>query len=73
MLARVCWSGGKNPYRCIGYQLVRNGLAWHYTKYSKDKRLARAQARAKKAKRGLWKQENPVPPWEWRKRKKSSK
>lgn len=50
----------------INAQMVLNGYAWAYVKYSRiyvnQERLAREN------KRGLWQSSNPTPPWEWRKR-----
>lgn len=50
----------------INAQMVLNGYAWAYIKYSRmyvdHERLAREK------KRGLWQSSNPTPPWEWRKR-----
>lgn len=46
--------------------MVADGMAWHYSRYSKDAGLAAAQRDAKAAKRGLWAEGTPVPPWEWR-------
>jgi micrococcal nuclease len=47
-------------------ELVRDGWAWWYRKYApKNKELAAAEAAAQKAKRGLWADPNPIPPWEW--------
>ena len=46
--------------------MVADGLAWHYVRYSKDARLAAAERDARAAKRGLWADKAPVPPWEWR-------
>ena len=46
--------------------LVSEGLAWHYTRYSDDAVLARAEAEARAKKIGLWSQRSPVPPWEYR-------
>ena len=51
----------------INYQMVRNGYAWHFKKYSKDKALAQAETEAKKEKTGLWKMKDPVAPWKHRK------
>ena len=43
-------------------------MAWWYRKYApKDAELERLETEAKQAKRGLWSQPNPVPPWSWRK------
>lgn len=49
----------------INAQMVLNGYAWAYIKYSRmyvdQEKLAREN------KRGLWQSSNPTPPWEWRK------
>jgi endonuclease YncB( thermonuclease family) len=51
---------------------VRRGMAWVYRKYApKDSPLYAAEDAAKAAKRGLWADAEPVPPWEWRHRGKS--
>lgn len=53
----------------VNLWLVRNGWAWRYEKYSKSEALKAAQDVAKNGKLGLWADPNPIPPWEWRKRK----
>ena len=50
----------------LSVALVAEGLAWHYTQYSDDPELARAEAQARAAEIGLWSQSSPVPPWEFR-------
>lgn len=51
-------------------EMVRQGMAWWYRDYAKkDAKLGELQAEAQKAKRGLWADKEPVPPWEWRKQK----
>jgi hypothetical protein len=53
--------------RDLGRELVRAGLAWWYRKYAPgDYELARLEAEARGAKRGVWSQAGAVPPWEWR-------
>ena len=48
---------------------MRAGLAWWYRKYApEDRQLAGLEAEARKAKRGLWADSSPVPPWQWRHR-----
>lgn len=47
---------------------VGEGYAWHYKKYSNDQELARAEELARMEKKGLWKNENALSPWEWRKK-----
>ena len=54
----------------LGKELVRNGLAWHYKRYSKSENYADMEMEARKNKRGLWKEKEPIAPWEWRKFKK---
>jgi endonuclease YncB( thermonuclease family) len=51
----------------VNLALVRLGLAWRYEAYSKDAAFIVAQNEAKAARRGLWSDPAPVPPWEWRK------
>lgn len=53
--------------KSMSKELVRQGLAWWYTKYaSDDLDLKRLEDTARLKKYGLWKGSNPVPPWEWR-------
>jgi endonuclease YncB( thermonuclease family) len=50
----------------VSVALVHAGLAWHYTQYSNDPKLATAEIAARSAKVGLGGQSNPVPSWEFR-------
>jgi len=50
----------------VNQLMVRNGLAWHFKRYSSDKTYHQLEQEARKQKAGLWKEDNPVPPWEWR-------
>ncbi len=52
----------------INLLMVLAGYAWHYKKYSSDPLLANSELKARKAKRGIWAIENPIPPWEYRKK-----
>lgn len=45
---------------------VERGMAWVYTQYNKDRSLVTVETQAKAAKRGLWADKDPVPPWEFR-------
>jgi len=57
--------------KSLNKALVKNGFAWWYRYFANnDKELERLESEARKAKIGLWKDKNPVPPWEFRKRKK---
>lgn len=56
--------------RSLNRELVAAGLAWWYRKYSKDKSLGQLEDEAKAARRGLWADPDPIPPWCYRKRMK---
>lgn len=45
---------------------VRRGMAWVYDRYVTDRSLYVLQDEAKAARRGLWADSSPMPPWEWR-------
>ncbi|EGJ99722.1 thermonuclease family protein [Dysgonomonas gadei] len=49
--------------------MIRSGYACNY-KYSKGKYYIKLQEKAKADKRGLWKDNNAVDPWQWRKEKR---
>lgn len=52
--------------RSFNQEIVRSGYAWWFRRYSDDEVLERLEEEARKAKRGLWAGENPLPPWEYR-------
>lgn len=54
----------------VNLDMVRDGFAWHFKRYSKDQNLSDAETEAREAGRGLWADKDPVPPWEFRKRPK---
>ena len=54
----------------VNLEMIRQGMAWHFTTYSKEAALADAEKEARAAKRGLWADREPVAPWEWRKAEK---
>lgn len=53
---------------------LKSGMAWWYRKYASEQTVqnraayASAEEEAQLAKRGLWVDRNPVPPWDWRRR-----
>ncbi len=58
--------------RHINREIVSEGAAWWYRKYApKDRELERAETEARNDRRGLWKDDNPEPPWQWRKQKRA--
>ncbi len=50
----------------VNRELVTQGYAWVYRKYSDDAELFKLEAEAKKEGLGLWVDPNPIPTWEWR-------
>jgi endonuclease YncB( thermonuclease family) len=58
--------------RDVNLEQVRAGLAWHYKQYEgeqipKDRATyAQAELSARKKRLGLWRDLNPIPPWEFR-------
>jgi micrococcal nuclease len=62
----VVWINERN----VNLEMVREGFAWHFKKYSKDAALAAAEENAREQRRGLWADSAPQPPWEWRKEEK---
>ena len=61
---------GQQP--SVNQQLVEEGVAWVYTRYSQDPELMAAQENARTEQRGLWSlsASERIAPWEWRARKK---
>ena len=60
----------------MNLEQVSSGLAWHYKKYQGEQSQAdrimysEAEVDARDARRGLWQDPEPVPPWEYRKSKR---
>ena len=52
----------------LNQELVKDDWCWWYRKYARgDMVLEGLEAEAREARRGLWADPQPVPPWEWRK------
>ena len=58
----------------VNRELVREGLAWYYPKYCLAQplcdELKDLERRAKNEGRGLWRDENPVSPMDWKRQQK---
>ena len=53
--------------RNLNHEIVKAGFAWWYRKYApKGKELEALESEARTARRGLWADPRPVPPWEYR-------
>lgn len=50
----------------INAEQVSKGMAWVYTKYATDQSFFEKEKEARSARRGLWSDASPIPPWEYR-------
>ena len=64
-LGRLYWKGEN-----INRAMVSAGYAWVYDDYISDLSLYDDQNQARHLKKGLWSEESPIAPWNWRKLKK---
>ncbi len=64
-VAEIILPNGRNLNR----EIVRAGFAWWYETYARRETVLRdLQSEAQGAKRGLWADPKPAPPWEWRRK-----
>lgn len=60
----------------VNLEQVSRGLAWHYKAYAREQaavdqsKYASAEDAARSARKGLWRDAAPMPPWDWRKSEK---
>lgn len=52
----------------LSAEIIKAGMGWHYKRYSTSKELATFQEKAKQNKIGLWIDNNPIEPSEFRKK-----
>tara|TARA_Y100000768_G_C23933923_1_gene661609 strand:+ start:912 stop:1394 length:483 start_codon:yes stop_codon:yes gene_type:complete len=64
-LGRLYWKE-----KDINRLMVKYGHAWVYDEYVTDQTFYEDQDYAKNRKLGLWKSNNPIKPWQWRRRDK---
>ena len=50
----------------LSAEIIKAGMGWHYKRYSTSKELANFEIKARKEKIGLWVDNNPIEPSEWR-------
>ena len=61
----------------VNLSMVEVGLAWHYKHYAKEQPAAEARAyaqaevQAKDCGLGLWRDDEPTAPWEWRRSRRA--
>lgn len=60
----------------VNLELLRRGLAWHYTTYAREQpasereAYAQAERQARAGRQGLWSDERPIAPWDYRKQRR---
>ena len=60
----------------VGLEQIKAGMAWHYKRYQKEQTkedknsFSKAERDIKIKQIGLWSDENPIPPWKWRRDKR---
>ena len=64
---------GKRYHSKDGYDInasmVCAGYAWWYERYAPDSQILKnCEVEARQAPKGLWEDEDPVAPWDWRRR-----
>jgi len=62
LIGEIILSNGTN----VNKELVKNGLAWHFKKYSSSEEYAKLEVQARNLHIGLWVDTMPIAPWEWR-------
>ena len=68
ILGKVIFGGND-----INLEQIRRGLAWHYKRYQKEQEYedmalyAQGEYLVQKGRLGLWKDVNPIAPWDFRK------
>ncbi len=60
-------------YEIANFEMIKQGYAWYYPFTKKNPEYQQAEQEAKAAKRGLWADEQAMPPWEYRKQTKGKK
>lgn len=55
----------------VNLTMVQLGMAWHFTRYSDELALMKAEQLARQGRIGIWSIDTPPPvaPWEWRKKR----
>ena len=66
LISEIISLDGKN----VNKEILKNGLAWHFKKYSDNDEYSQLEIEARNNKIGLWSDPNPIAPWLWRKAKK---
>lgn len=75
-VARIfVWSDDGKMLVDVSQQMILQGAAWYFEKFSQDRALRGAETTARKSGIGVWSipDEHRIPPWEWRKMSKAER
>ncbi|WP_313380289.1 thermonuclease family protein [Proteiniphilum saccharofermentans] len=67
---RILGKVSTDSIKDINLEMIKAGMAWHYSYYNKEEEYAEVHEQAKKSRAGLWIDKNPINPYEWRKGKR---
>lgn len=59
-----------NKKQVVNQEMVKQGMGWHFKRYSTAVLYDELELQARQNKVGLWQEPNPTPPWNWRKNNK---
>lgn len=63
IIGEVILPDGRN----LGHELIKAGLAWYYEQYAPHEgKMLQLQQKARKERRGLWQENKPIAPWDYR-------
>lgn len=51
----------------VNRRMLRLGMAWEYSWHHRNRAYTALQDEARRARLGLWRETDPMPPWKWRK------
>ena len=57
----------------VNLMMVQSGLAWHFKRFDNTESFALAESEARGKRIGIWKQVNPIAPWEFREQVKNTR
>lgn len=55
----------------VSSEMLKAGMAWHFKSYDNSKEYEELEKAAKKNRIGLWKDDDPTPPWDFRREKRN--
>jgi endonuclease YncB( thermonuclease family) len=56
----------------VDIEMLKAGMVWHFKRYNDNPDYANAEDAARKQKVGLWKEEDPIAPWTYRRNNRNN-